>query len=335
MKIFTAPTVEMAQRQTTNAINQIVLRLTPLLAQRGIDTTDRIEEADLFVGHAGLRGKTRFPDVAVVHGLTKTILLTRGIINSATKTLMTFPLHLTEPSNWSAKMATLDSTLFLICTKCRLEKPVTEFSKNKSRKTGYCAHCKSCAAIKQALYLEKNRDNAEFKARRTEIERRYRQKRKDDSEYKTYRIERQRAYVQRNREAVNQRDRERNERPERQQQRKANMRNWYEANREHIRNYHRNYRRLKPEMRRAQTERRRSLKRNAEGNFSAQDITTKYEQQSGRCYWCHKELNEKYHIDHYIPLSRGGTNYPSNIVIACVRCNTTRQDKLPSEWTPE
>lgn len=36
----------------------------------------------------------------------------------------------------------------LICSKCKQEKPETEFTKDKSKRTGFCWWCKSCNAIR-------------------------------------------------------------------------------------------------------------------------------------------------------------------------------------------
>ena len=38
--------------------------------------------------------------------------------------------------------------------------------------------------------------------------------------------------------------------------------------------------------------------------------------------------------DHVIPVSRGGTNDPINLVAACKPCNASKAAKLPSEWRP-
>ncbi|WP_442947121.1 HNH endonuclease [Novosphingobium sp.] len=37
-------------------------------------------------------------------------------------------------------------------------------------------------------------------------------------------------------------------------------------------------------------------------------------------------------VDHIIPLSRGGSNLDSNLVACCIPCNSSKSDRLPSEW---
>jgi 5-methylcytosine-specific restriction endonuclease McrA len=43
-------------------------------------------------------------------------------------------------------------------------------------------------------------------------------------------------------------------------------------------------------------------------------------------------VGDTYHVDHVVPLVRGGSDDPSNLVIACVPCNLSKGDKLPHEW---
>lgn len=76
---------------------------------------------------------------------------------------------------------------------------------------------------------------------------------------------------------------------------------------------------------------RRARKLAAPGIHTAQDVRKQYERQHGTCYWCGKK-SIKYHVDHVIPLSRGGSNWPDNIVIACPTCNLKRTNKLPHEF---
>lgn len=74
------------------------------------------------------------------------------------------------------------------------------------------------------------------------------------------------------------------------------------------------------------------LKRKAvPGEHSLNDIKNKFKEQWGACYWCFEPLHE-YHIDHIIPVSKGGTNNPDNICIACPACNLQKKAQLPEDW---
>jgi 5-methylcytosine-specific restriction endonuclease McrA len=51
-----------------------------------------------------------------------------------------------------------------------------------------------------------------------------------------------------------------------------------------------------------------------------------------RCYLCGKvaKVGER-HVDHIMPLSKGGKHRPSNLAIACATCNLRKNAKLPEE----
>lgn len=51
-----------------------------------------------------------------------------------------------------------------------------------------------------------------------------------------------------------------------------------------------------------------------------------------RCYLCGKliPIGER-HVDHIMPLSKGGQHRPSNLAVACKTCNLSKGAKLPSE----
>lgn len=78
--------------------------------------------------------------------------------------------------------------------------------------------------------------------------------------------------------------------------------------------------------------RRRAQKLQSEGIYTQQDILSHGEFQGWLCWWCGKFCKDDYHEDHYIPLSKGGSNWPSNIVISCPRCNHKKNKKLPDEF---
>ena len=51
-----------------------------------------------------------------------------------------------------------------------------------------------------------------------------------------------------------------------------------------------------------------------------------------RCYLCGELIPMGHrHVDHILPLSKGGTSLPSNLAVACDKCNLSKQAKLPEE----
>lgn len=55
-----------------------------------------------------------------------------------------------------------------------------------------------------------------------------------------------------------------------------------------------------------------------------------------RCYLCGRKIkDDDFHIEHRIPLSRGGVHAPFNLGIACPRCNHEKNLKMPWEYRPD
>lgn len=125
-------------------------------------------------------------------------------------------------------------------------------------------------------------------------------------------------------------------------------RRWRNANLEHARQiqkrtyrkirdsrlaYYSKWRRQNPDRMRSYTSARKAKILSQAGAHTADDIKKQYQSQRGRCYYCGERVGTAYHVDHVIPLSRGGSNGPENIVIACPACNLSKNDKMPHEWT--
>lgn len=80
---------------------------------------------------------------------------------------------------------------------------------------------------------------------------------------------------------------------------------------------------------------RRARFRDAEGFFNKSDIDILYQTQDGLCKYCHVSLDSGYHIDHRIPLAKGGSNWPENLQLLCPPCNLKKKDKMPEQFEKE
>lgn len=134
--------------------------------------------------------------------------------------------------------------------------------------------------------------------------------------------------------------------PETKEKRQEAHRSWLDKNKDHMIIYRQaRYAEYKDEIKernrrwvdnnqskvRAYRTNRKARAKNAEGSFSHDDVARLIESQNGTCYWCKKELDD-YHVDHFVPLKCGGSNWPSNLVVACPTCNMSRGTKPAEEF---
>ncbi len=73
----------------------------------------------------------------------------------------------------------------------------------------------------------------------------------------------------------------------------------------------------------------REAKRRAAGRLSTTDIKAIMRMQRGRCAICRKALKDKYHVDHIVPIAKGGRSEASNTQILCPPCNLSKHDADP------
>jgi len=87
----------------------------------------------------------------------------------------------------------------------------------------------------------------------------------------------------------------------------------------------------------ANRDKRRVRIKKAKGDYEASDVLLQMEAQKDkkgklRCWWCNKIIKSKWHLDHRVPLAKGGSNSPDNLVISCPACNLSKGAKMPGEW---
>lgn len=250
-------------------------------------------------------------------------------------------------------MATSDSTTKR-CTQCGNEHPATReyFYGNKHAPSGLTAACKRCTLVEQKQYRERNseqikergveyrKNNQEKITQRTrQYYQRNRGKRLLQSKQwqeanpdKVREIKRRSSEKHREERNAKLRDRWRND-PEFRAKHYAHTENWRKRNPDKHKAYIRKYRQTERFVivNRALTMQRQ--KREAGGpGYSADDVELQGKGQKWLCWWCGKPLNGSYHIDHRIPLKRGGKHDPGNIVLAHPRCNLQKKDKMPWEY---
>jgi 5-methylcytosine-specific restriction endonuclease McrA len=77
---------------------------------------------------------------------------------------------------------------------------------------------------------------------------------------------------------------------------------------------------------------RRARELTAEGSHTIEDVRRIYAAQKGKCACCKTKVGNTYHVDHIQPLSKGGSNWPSNLQILCPTCNLSKSDRNPVEF---
>lgn len=83
---------------------------------------------------------------------------------------------------------------------------------------------------------------------------------------------------------------------------------------------------------------RKARIRNACGTHTAADIDQLFKLQKGRCAnpKCRKRLSVgQFHIDHIVPIARGGSNDRRNLQLMCAHCNQAKHSKDPVIWARE
>ena len=196
------------------------------------------------------------------------------------------------------------------CNTCKTEKPKTEFHKRSASKDGLSYTCGPCAQQRAKTWSEANPEKVA--ASKTVY-----RKANPDKESARHRV-----YHAANAE-----------------KRSEYSRAYYAANTEHKAAYGRAWKKANIEKVAANTRNRRAIKRSAEGSHTSGDVKSIFESQRGKCATCEKNLfmtgNKKFHVDHIMPLAKGGENDKYNLQCLCPTCNMRKNAKDPLVWASE
>lgn len=227
-----------------------------------------------------------------------------------------------------------------LCSKCEIEKPVSEFHKRPDRKSGLKSQCRSCCKKSAKKHYEKNKEtilkhnmiyreeNKEQLAKQKQI---YRSNNKEQIQKS------QRTCYQNNREARIERMREHYKINKKELLKQK--REYWEANKKELNKQQRQQRIINPEKfrnwGRKAKRKRRALKLNAPiENFSHIEV---FERDNYICQLCGRKTRPDYknynhakypNLDHIIPLSKGGGHTKLNTQCVCHQCNMQKNNKI-------
>ncbi len=207
-----------------------------------------------------------------------------------------------------------------ICDTCKITKDLNDFHIHPRGVGGKSGTCKECAKSRSNKWYHDNLDRT--KAQRKEYreankgvvkaqKRRYYLKNKEIIKVKSNayfkenhedRLEKKRIYHHKNKERVN-----------------AKRRQWNRDN---------------PERHNEQSRVYKAQKRNQLGSVPSDYLENLWIAQEGMCYYCQGDLGVLgKHVEHMVPLSRGGLHDISNLCLACPDCNLSKGIKTAEEFS--
>lgn len=110
---------------------------------------------------------------------------------------------------------------------------------------------------------------------------------------------------------------------------------WRASNKERSKAVNAEWRAANPELVRLHVTNRRARLMASYGKLSRGIVERLLTLQRGRCVCCRNDLGETYHLDHIMPLARGGLNTDKNVQLLCPSCNHRKHAKHPIDYMQE
>lgn len=236
------------------------------------------------------------------------------------------------------------------CSKCGEWKALGDFKKDKSKRDGYYSSCKKCVkkyrqanaeSIQQyskqhnKKYYEKNAETLKeyqrlYRRENTEILKQYHKKHRQENIDSIN--QKKKRYYQENRESILKRNKRYR------QENAESIKRYKKQHDEEYKEYRRQY--IQTDRGREASYRsnlkRKSYKHKVE--FTPHQRKLILDRDNWACQSCGIEVHDrrngdwntpdKAHIDHILPISRGGNSIPSNLQVLCRTCNLSKRDKI-------
>lgn len=200
------------------------------------------------------------------------------------------------------------------CAWCKESKEVSQFTKCRGNKDGLFSYCRSCKSTKAKQSRERNSERIKTYA--------YNYNRNMPQKVKDKKRARDKKWYEKNKERIAKATRKRYEKNRDEILRKGRER--YQRNKQRLKGVRKKWEQNNKAVRREITTRRRTRKLN-NGIFK---VTNKElnKMLNSLCYICQEAKCE--HIDHIIPISKGGTHSIGNLAPSCKSCNLRKGAKL-------
>ena len=238
-------------------------------------------------------------------------MLRMSAYNSETLQLLTQIAGILNNQPRGVSVSNADFIPIKRCPECGTSKPLSCFYKNRAIASGVSAHCKDCTKARVKSWREQN---PERKAAAAKLwynenkgaisEARVARYWADPYKYRAMTREYVASLPMDRRAAMD-----------------ARVKDWNRKNPERYQT-----------IQRAGKARRRSREARASGKHTAADIRALLDLQRGSCAVCKCNLPKGYHVDHVIPLSKGGGNDRMNLQLLCRHCNVTKNARDPLEF---
>lgn len=209
------------------------------------------------------------------------------------------------------------------CSKCALEKPPADFRVDKQKPDGRYSSCRECCKAKErARYAsdpEFRKWCANYRYRNPEAARR------NEVRQRTV-----------NREALKKRKREYQKKAAQNPEFQKKWADYRARTADKIEERRKRWRDKNPERVKELSKGYSHLRRAARsGGVPAPVFAAWVIEQPKICYWCDVKCADDFHVDHYVPLSKGGPHELHNLVIACAPCNLKKNAKDPIKFAHE